>query len=379
VNKIPNRVEAGHPVPASPKYQGAIELIGISKRFNKVVALTNISLRIEAGEFFSLLGPSGCGKTTLLRILAGLESPDEGKILLDGRDITRLPPERRPFNIVFQRYALFPHLSVYDNVAFGLTTDRRNRASEDELRERVYQILDLVGLSGFGGRMPGQLSGGQAQRVAVARALVRRPELLLLDEPLSALDRNVRHAMREELLRIHNDLGTTFLLVTHDQEEALSMSQRVALLNSGHVEQVSEPEVMYRNPATLFAARFVGAGTLAKGVVCRRVEGRVEVEVGARKALAVDAGVGSSQLVQVLFRPEDLQVIPLGSADGLPGTVQTCVFFGSYYETTIRCESDGVFRVRSPHALAPETRLQVVWPVKAGIAYPVATESAGDH
>ena len=379
VNNIPNRVEAGRPVPSSRKNRGAIEVIGISKQFNKVVALANVSLRIEAGEFFSLLGPSGCGKTTLLRILAGLESPDEGKILLDGRDITRLPPERRPFNIVFQRYALFPHLSVYDNVAFGLTTDRRNRPSEAELRERVGHILDLVGLSGFGGRMPGQLSGGQAQRVAVARALIRRPELLLLDEPLSALDRNVRHAMREELLRIHNDLGTTFLLVTHDQDEALSMSQRVALLNAGRVEQVSEPEVMYRNPATLFAARFVGAGTLAKGVVCRRVEGRVEVTVGTMKVLAADAGVENSRHVQVLFRPEDLQVIPPGSAGGLQGTVQTCVFFGSYYEATIRCESVALFRVRSPQALAPETRVQVAWPLKAGIAYPVEAEPAGDH
>jgi ABC-type Fe3+/spermidine/putrescine transport system ATPase subunit len=198
---------------------GAVTIHGVSKRFGDVAALHALDLEIPAGSFFSLLGPSGCGKTTLLRIIAGLETPDDGTVLSDGTDISRRPPERRPFNMVFQNYALFPHMTIADNVAFGLTTAPRSaRPSAGERLSRVTEMLRLVGLEGLGGRFPSELSGGQAQRVAVARALINRPSVLLLDEPLSALDRNVRFALREELLRIHHELGTTYVFVTHDQD-----------------------------------------------------------------------------------------------------------------------------------------------------------------
>ena len=193
---------------------GALTVRRITKRFGNTVAVDNVTIDLAAGSFLSLLGPSGCGKTTLLRIIAGLEEPDDGAVVIDGLDITRHPPERRPLNMVFQRYALFPHLSVFDNVSFGLTTDRSHRPPRREIERRVNEVLELVGLTSFGQRRPGQLSGGEQQRVAVARALIRRPRVLLLDEPMSALDRNVRHQVREELLRIHNELGTNFVPVT---------------------------------------------------------------------------------------------------------------------------------------------------------------------
>jgi spermidine/putrescine transport system ATP-binding protein len=350
---------------------GAIEIAAISKSFGGVAALSQVDLAIPAGSFFSLLGPSGCGKTTLLRILAGLEAPSSGRILLDGRDITRLPPEKRPFNIVFQRYALFPHLTVHDNVAFGLTTSRAARPSADELRRRVEEALGMVGLAGFGARMPNQISGGQAQRVAVARALIRRPQMLLLDEPLSALDRNVRHAVREELLRIHGELGTTFLLVTHDQEEALSMSDRVALMNAGRIEQVASPEEIYRDPRTLFAARFIGAGSFVAGVPERREGGRVAIRIGNTTVSASDAGVGEAPRAQVLLRPEELEIAPAGGA-GLAGDVEVCAFFGSHYEATIRAAGAQV-RARTMKPLVPGERVTVRLPATAGIAYPDTT------
>lgn len=354
---------------------GAIDVVGVSKHFGEVIALTDVRLHIDAGSFFSLLGPSGCGKTTLLRILAGLEMPDEGQILLDGRDITRLPPEKRPFNIVFQRYALFPHLNIRDNVSFGLTTDRKNRIPAGELRKRVDEALQLVGLSGYGPRLPAQLSGGQAQRVAVARALIRRPAMLLLDEPLSALDRNVRHAVREELLRIHSELGTTFLLVTHDQDEALSMSERVALMNFGRVEQVAEPEKIYRNPATLFAARFIGAGSFVDGIVRERSGGRLAIAIGEHTVLATGAGIGAGQKVRVLFRPEEIEIAPKGGSGKLSGTVEVCAFFGSHYEATVRCD-ESTFRVRVADPIAPGEDVMIGWPEVSGIAYPV--DAAGN-
>jgi spermidine/putrescine transport system ATP-binding protein len=329
-----------------------------------------VDLQVPAGAFFSLLGPSGCGKTTLLRILAGLEDPDDGTVIFGGRDITRLAPERRPFNIVFQSYALFPHMTVHDNVAFGLTTNRRRRAPAAEMRHKVDATLELVGLGGYSDRRPSELSGGQAQRVAVARALVRQPELLLLDEPLSALDRNVRHALREELLRIHRELGTTFLLVTHDQDEALSMSQYVALMNRGRLEQVGPAEELYRQPQTLFAARFIGAGTFIEAEVRGRSADRVVVDIAGRTTQLIDAGVGDATRVQVLLRPEELRLV--APPDGLEATVETCAFFGSYYAITAH-SSVGTIRAHVPDPVAPGQVVRIDWPEKAGIAYPDAT------
>jgi ABC-type Fe3+/spermidine/putrescine transport system ATPase subunit len=348
---------------------GAVDVVGVSKYFGGVAALKSIDLHIPSGSFFSLLGPSGCGKTTLLRILAGLESPDEGRILLDGRDITSLPPEKRPFNIVFQRYALFPHLSVRDNIGFGLTTERSKRLPPNEFLTRVDHALSLVGLSDLAGRMPSEISGGQAQRVAVARALVKRPRMLLLDEPLSALDRNVRHAVREELLKIHSELGTTFLLVTHDQDEALSMSQRVALMNVGRIEQVDEPEAIYRRPKTLFAARFIGGGGLIRGGVRNKACGRVEVAIGGSTVLTEDADIGAARSVQVLFRPEELEVVDIDrNAGNITGTVSVSAFYGSHYEATVAC-GGGQLRVRSPRSFDPGTPVSVRWAPHSGIAY----------
>ena len=367
--------EAPSAGPATAQEAAALEIRAVSKRFGEVTALDEVDLRVPAGAFFSLLGPSGCGKTTLLRILAGLEEPDAGKVFFGGRDITRLQPERRPFNIVFQSYALFPHMTVRDNVAFGLTTSRRGRVTRTELRRRVDEMLELVGLGGYGDRRPAELSGGQAQRVAVARALVRQPELLLLDEPLSALDRNVRHSLREELLRIHRELGTTFLLVTHDQDEALSMSQYVALMNHGRFEQVGTAEELYRHPQTLFAARFIGAGTFIEANVTGRSRGRVTVELAGKTTNPIDAGVGDTTRVQVLVRPEDLRLVQ--PPDGIDATVETCAFFGSYYAVTARSRV-GTIRAHIPEPITPNEVIRISWPDGAGIAYPAAALQDND-
>jgi ABC-type Fe3+/spermidine/putrescine transport system ATPase subunit len=348
---------------------GAVSIRGVSKRFGSVVALETLDLEIPAGSFFSLLGPSGCGKTTLLRIVAGLESPDEGTVRADDADITKRPAERRPFNMVFQQYALFPHMTVAENVGFALTTSaRRDRLSEGERAGRVTEALRLVSLEDLGPRYPSELSGGQAQRVAVARALINRPKVLLLDEPLSALDRNVRFALREELLRIHQDLGTTFVFVTHDQDEALSISQLVGVMNEGRLEQVADPQTIYRSPATLFTARFIGAGSFFPADVTSCSDGRADVEVAGRRFSAEDAGVTPGSRAQVLLRPEELETAPDGGGV-LTGVVETCSFFGSYFEVKTRTEI-GPCRMRLRDPKAPGEELSIRWPDRAGIAYP---------
>ncbi len=336
------------------------------------MAVNGVSLDIPAGLFVSLLGPSGCGKTTLLRIIAGLETPDAGAVLIDDADITRLPPERRPFNMVFQRYALFPHLTVHDNVAFGLTINRRERPPKAEVESRVAKMLDLVDLAGYEGRYPAELSGGQAQRVALARALVRQPRVLLLDEPLAALDRNVRHQVREELLRIHVELGTTFMFVTHDQDEALSISSLVALMNAGRFEQVADPETLYHQPATLFAARFVGAGSLLDGIAAAHgPDGTVEVDLQGVRFASTDAGAEPGQPVTVLLRPEELQLVEPGTGR-IDGVVVTCTFFGSYFEVKLR-SGLGLIRLRERSHHEPGSTVGISWPDDAGIAYAATT------
>jgi spermidine/putrescine transport system ATP-binding protein len=271
-----------------------------------ITALDSVSLKVWPREFVTLLGPSGCGKTTLLRVISGLEELDAGEVLIAGEPMTDVPPHRRPVNTVFQNYALFPHLSVGDNVGYGLDVAgvlRRQR------NMRVGEVLERIGLSGFEPRRPDQLSGGQRQRVALARAIINRPNLLLLDEPLSALDRNLRQSMQLELKTLQHDLGISFLFVTHDQEEALTMSDRVAVLNKGRIEQVDTPEAHYHRPATRFVAEFIGDGALFSG----RIEGPTEDPVlvtgdGLRFAVAPGTTVG--QVATLLLRPEHLEAAP---------------------------------------------------------------------
>src|SRR4051812_9071506 len=236
----------------------AIALAGVSKSFGTAPAVNDVTFEIEDGEFFSLLGPSGCGKTTTLRMIAGFETPDSGRVVLEGTDVTAVPANRRPVNMVFQQYALFPHMSIYDNVAFGL---KAKRVPREEHAERIAELLRVVSLEGYESRRPKQLSGGQQQRVALARALVNRPAALLLDEPLGALDVKLRKQMQLELKRIQHELGTTFVYVTHDQEEALAMSDRIAVMNGGRVEQLGTPREIYEPPLTSFVADFIVSAT----------------------------------------------------------------------------------------------------------------------
>jgi ABC-type Fe3+/spermidine/putrescine transport system ATPase subunit len=346
----------------------AIEIEHVTCRFGPVVAIDDVSLSLPQGAFFSLVGPSGCGKTTLLRILAGLTRPEAGRVVAGGRDITRLPPEHRPCNMVFQRYALFPHLTVAENIAFGLTTDRRTRPPRVEIERRVKAMLELVRLPEMERRYPADLSGGQQQRVAVARALVRQPQALLLDEPMSALDRNVRNQVREELLRIQAELGTTFVLVTHDQDEALSISTEVGLMNAGRLEQVGTPEDLYHRPATLFAAQFIGAGAFVDGTAGRSAGRTVEVTVaGIRFAAATVADVPEGA-VRILLRPEDLRLAAWG-AGRIDGRVESCAFFGAQHELRV-VTPVGALRLMQPAAVPVGTPVAVAWPDQAGIAYP---------
>ena len=288
---------------------------GINKSFDKFVALNDINLVIKKGEFFSLLGPSGCGKTTLLRIIAGFEQPDNGTISFDGNDILSLPPNRRPANTVFQSYALFPHLTVFENVAFSMRIKKRPRG---EIKNKVTEYLNLVQLEGQAKKKIGQLSGGQKQRVAIARALINEPSVLLLDEPLSALDAKLRQRMLIELDQIHDKIGITFIYVTHDQQEALSVSDRLAVMNHGNILQVGSPHEIYESPATDFVARFIGETNLFDAVVLdiRKIsDGETPVfmteleipELGLIKVTTVD-DVKTSQKVSFTIRPEKIVI-----------------------------------------------------------------------
>jgi len=303
----------------------AIELEQVRKRFAEHAAVDGVSLSIGEGEFFSLLGPSGCGKTTTLRMIAGFVEPDEGRILLQGSDVTRVPANKRPVNMVFQQYALFPHMTVYDNVAFGLKMARVPRSDHGD---RVNEILRVVALEGYERRRPRQLSGGQQQRVALARALVNRPAALLLDEPLGALDVKLRRHMQLELKRIQNELGTTFVYVTHDQEEALAMSDRIAVMNDGKVEQLGTPREIYEQPASAFVADFVGTVNVIGDVSVRperirilrdggRLDGVVAdvVYLGVYRQFHVDTAAG--RVVSVRLADEPLDHVEPGSAVSL--------------------------------------------------------------
>ena len=297
----------------------------LSKRFGTVQAVTDIDLAIGEGEFFSLLGPSGCGKSTLLRLIAGFEFPDEGSITIDGADITAWPPERRPTNMVFQSYAIFPHLNVFDNIAFGL---RRARLDRAELAKRVADALAMVRLEGFGDRRSTELSGGQRQRVALARALVRRPKVLLLDEPLGALDKRLREAMQLELRQLQRELGTTFLFVTHDQEEALSMSDRVAVMSEGRVLQIAAPRALYETPNCKEVADFIGSMNFFEATFTGRESGGILVDGGLAGKARIDNPPGSlmpGARVVLALRPERISVSSSGTVSG---KVATATYLG---------------------------------------------------
>jgi spermidine/putrescine transport system ATP-binding protein len=336
-------------VPTSPPAEGlpAIELIGVNKQFPStnanVVAVEDVDLQVGPGEFFSLLGPSGCGKTTTLRMLAGFEEPSSGRILLYGKDMVGVPPYRRDVNMVFQHYALFPHMNVHDNIAFGL---RHKRVPKDEIRRRVADALRLVELEGREQRRPRQLSGGQQQRVALARALVNRPRALLLDEPLGALDLKLRRAMQLELKRIQREVGITFMYVTHDQEEALTMSDRLAVMSAGRIEQLGTPRDLYERPATRFVADFLGTSNILGGRLERAGDGWRLAGLGAGERMLVRGadGLRAGQEVEIVVRPEKMALHAAGEPppDGLCAlrcTVAEVVYLGT--STSYSVVTDG--------------------------------------
>jgi spermidine/putrescine transport system ATP-binding protein len=310
-----------------------ITLEGVTKRFGSVEAVRSTTLEIQEGEFFSLLGPSGCGKTTTLRMIGGFEQPDEGRILLRGMDVTTVPPNRRNVNMVFQHYALFPHMSIGDNIAFGM---RLKRVDKGEQRDRVDEMLRIVRLEGLKKRKPGQLSGGQQQRVALARALVNRPAALLLDEPLGALDVKLRKQMQLELKRIQSELGTTFVYVTHDQEEALAMSDRIAVMNDGVVEQVAPPRELYERPVTAFCADFIGSLNAIDFRVDEVAGTQLVSRVSPTERLVVEAANGHREgdSLKLAVRPERIRIAASGrpapeEGSRLEGVVAEVIYLGS--------------------------------------------------
>jgi spermidine/putrescine transport system ATP-binding protein len=328
----PRVIQEAHAAPS-------VSLQGVTKRFGDLTAVRGMSLDIPRGEFFTMLGPSGCGKTTTLRIVAGFEEPSEGTVLLDGDDVTGLPPFKRPTNTVFQSYALFPHMSVEKNVAFGL---QRRRVSRDEIRTRVREELERVGLGSEAARKPRQLSGGQQQRVALARALVNRPAVLLLDEPLGALDLKLRKQLQVELKRIQGEVGITFVYVTHDQEEALTMSDRIAVMNRGVIEQMDHPEEIYERPRTTFVAGFIGVSNLMPGEVVSTGSGVVELRLDAGPTVrAGAAGATVGERAHAVVRPEKLLLHALNgtAAEGrasVEGQVESSLYLGTATQVIVR-------------------------------------------
>ena len=304
-----------------------IELRSISKSFDGESVLSGIHLDIHDKEFVTLLGPSGCGKTTTLRIIGGFETPDEGDVFFDGVRINDVPPYKRQINTVFQKYALFPHLNVYDNVAFGL---RLKKVKEDEILVRVREMLEMTGLRGFENRRPSTLSGGQQQRVAIARALINRPRVLLLDEPLGALDLKLRKDMQNELKRIQSATGITFIYVTHDQEEALSMSDTVVVMADGKIQQIGSPVDIYNEPVNAFVADFIGESNILDGVMLADKK----AHFAGHTFTCVDSGFGKNEAVDIVIRPEDVDVVPVEKGM-LSGEVSSVTFKGDYYEIIV--------------------------------------------
>ena len=348
-----------------------IEVNHVSKRFEDgKLVLDDVSLQVKKGEFVTILGPSGCGKTTLLRCIAGFQVATEGDILLKGEDITQTPPHQRPVNTVFQKYALFPHLNVYDNVAFGL---KLKKLDKDTIMKRVKQALKTVGMSDYEFRDVDSLSGGQQQRVAIARAIVNQPEVLLLDEPLAALDLKMRKDMQLELKEMHKKLGITFIYVTHDQEEALTLSDRVVVMSEGRIQQIGTPTDIYNEPVNCFVADFIGESNILNGTMIRDKR----VEFCDQEFDCVDKGFGEDVPVDVVIRPEDIYIwaqpkngeminqddvdyddrIPKGNFTKFYGEVQTCIFKGVHYEMTVKTDNGYEFMVQDYHEFVPGTQV----------------------
>lgn len=308
-----------------------IEVKGVSKFFGEKTALDHINLSIKKGEFVTILGPSGCGKTTLLRLIAGFQTASEGVICIAGKEITQTPPHKRPVNTVFQKYALFPHLNVYDNIAFGL---KLKKLPKDVVLKKVKAALKMVGMTDYEYRDVNSLSGGQQQRVAIARAIVNEPEVLLLDEPLAALDLKMRKDMQMELKEMHKSLGITFVYVTHDQEEALTLSDTIVVMSEGRIQQIGTPTDIYNEPINSFVADFIGESNILNGVM---VKDRL-VHFCDRDFECVDEGFGEQTPVDVVIRPEDLYIFPVSDMAQLRGVVQSCIFKGVHYEMVVLCQ-----------------------------------------
>jgi spermidine/putrescine transport system ATP-binding protein len=362
-------VTAEPAAPATPPRAPAVRLLGLQRHYGEVVAVDGIDVEIGDGEFFSLIGPSGCGKTTTLRMIAGLVDPTAGRIEVHGRDVTALRPHRRPVNTVFQQYALFPHLNVFENVAFGL---RERRTPSGEISTRVTEMLELVGLSGRERNRPSQMSGGQQQRVALARSLILRPEVLLLDEPLGALDLKLRKQLQLQLKRIQREVGITFVYVTHDQEEAFFMSDRVAIMRDGRMEQVGSPRDVYQRPATEFVAEFVGASNrIPATIVAAETDGayRAELEGLGPVRVAGVPGLAPGQSASAIVRPEAITAGPVPAGHvGVSARIVDLAYLG--HQISCLAESDdgpqiavSVYEARAPVAVG-ETH-QLSWPPSA--------------
>jgi spermidine/putrescine transport system ATP-binding protein len=346
-----------------------IRLSQLSKHFREVRAVDRVSLDIHTGEFFSMLGPSGCGKTTTLRMIGGFELPTAGRIELRGRDVTMDPPDKRPVNMVFQNYALFPHLDVHENIAFGL---RRKGVDKPDATRRVGEALELVHLAGYDKRKPNQLSGGQQQRVALARALVNRPNVLLLDEPLGALDLKLRKALQLELKRVQSEVGITFVYVTHDQEEALTMSDRIAVMRGGQVEQLGTPEELYERPRTRFVADFIGTSNLLRGSVESVADGRAVVRLATGEACltTVQPDVTAGRTVELSIRPEAIALHeqngagPSTAPGAFSATVEQVAYLGGNVQYLVRStggQSITVVAPKTAQRLSVGRSVDVMW------------------
>jgi putative spermidine/putrescine transport system ATP-binding protein/spermidine/putrescine transport system ATP-binding protein len=344
--------------------EAAVRLDGVTKRFGEVTAVRDTSLEVRQGEFLTLLGPSGCGKTTLLNLIAGFLDPDEGEVFIGGERVTDVPTFQRDIGMVFQNYALFPHMNVFENVAFGL---RMRKTPGEEIRGRVGEALDIVRLAGYADRRPRELSGGQQQRVALARAIVVKPRVLLLDEPLSALDKNLRSRMQVELKQIQRRIGITTIFVTHDQSEALSLSDRVAIISEGVIQQISGPDEAYRNPRNTFVAEFIGDVNRIDGSVVGMEGGALMVELagGVRISLSASPGVAfpAGEPVWIFARPDTLRLTDAGTAGAMSGTVQTLVYQGTHVDIYVEVAAIGTIHLRTA-----DYGVMQRWPVGTTVA-----------